>query len=346
MPPDPPLLQVRDLAVTFKPGGMSWLSRGRSPHRAVDGVSFTLRRGETVGIVGESGSGKTTVGRTILRLQAASAGQVLLDGEDITAVSGSRLRALRRRMQMVFQDPLSSLNPRQTIRTALATPLRVHRLCPRDEIAERVARMLRRVGLPEAAADRYPHELSGGQVQRVAIGRALLLSPGLLLADEAVSKLDVSVRAQVLNLFKDIQEEHRLGVIFITHDLDVARFLSDQVLVMYFGQVVECGPPDILTAAPLHPYTRALVEADPGATPGRTGMTGSTGCRFHDRCPIRMARCAVDTPALEPQGGTHAVACWAVNPEPARVAAAASPARGGDGGAVILRPVEAQRRGR
>ena len=181
MPLEPPLLQVRDLQVTFRRRGLAaLLSLRRVPlHRAVDGVSFTLRQGETLALVGESGSGKTTVGRSILRLQAAAAGQIILDGEDITTLSGARLRRLRRRMQIVFQDPLASLNPRHSIRTALATPLRVHRLCPRREIEERVTQILRRVGLPAAAADRYPHELSGGQVQRVAIGRALLLSPGL-----------------------------------------------------------------------------------------------------------------------------------------------------------------------
>ncbi len=315
MSPEPPLLQVRELAVTFRRGGFAaLLSRsGGAPHRAVDGVSFTLRRGETLGIVGESGSGKTTLGRTILRLQAASAGQVLLEGEDITSVSGPRLRGLRRRMQMVFQDPLSSLNPRQTVRTALATPLRVHRLCPRAEIADRVTAMLRQVGLPAGAADRYPHELSGGQVQRVAIGRALLLSPRLLLADEAVSKLDVSVRAQVLNLFKDIQEEHRLGIIFVTHDLDVARFLSDHVLVMYSGQVVECGPPDLLAATPLHPYTRFLVDLGTASSRAGTGdATAISGCRFYPCCPVRMTHCLTEKPPLAPLTGAHAVACWAV----------------------------------
>ena len=314
MLPEPPLLRVRDLQVTFRRRGVGALMpwRRAPPHRAVDGVSFTLRQGETLGIVGESGSGKTNVGRCILRLQAASAGQVILDGEDITTVSGARLRQLRRRMQMVFQDPLSSLNPRHSIGTALATPLRVHRLCPRGEVKGRVIRMLRRVGLPAATADRYPHELSGGQVQRVAIGRALLLSPGLLLADEAVSKLDVSVRAQVLNLFKDIQEEQRLGLIFITHDLEVARFLSDQVLVMYFGQAVEMGPPEVIATTPRHPYTRALMATEASLGAAAADAATAAGCRYHSRCPLRMARCLTDKPPLEPQSDRHAVACWAV----------------------------------
>ncbi len=316
MLPEPPLLEVRNLQVTFPRGGLAALLPWRRivPHRAVDGVSFTLRRGETLGIVGESGSGKTTLGRSILRLQAASAGQIVLDGEDITAATGARLRRLRRRMQMVFQDPLSSLNPRHSIRTTLATPLRVHRLCSRGEIETRVIQMLRRVGLQAAAADRYPHELSGGQVQRVAIGRALLLSPGLLLADEAVSKLDVSVRAQVLNLFKDMQNEQRLGIIFITHDLDVARFLSDQILVMYFGQVVERGPPDLLATTPLHPYTRSLMAPEPAVMTAHTVDPGSdAGCRFYGRCRLRIAQCLTDKPPLEPAGAPHAVACWAVD---------------------------------
>ena len=315
MPSDPPLLEVRDLAVTFRPGGIfSLFQRSRSsPHQAVDGVSFTLRQGETLGIVGESGSGKTTVARAVLRLQAVSAGQVVLNGEDITTVSGARLRRLRRRVQMVFQDPLSSFNPRQSIRTALATPLRVHGLCPRREIEERVIWMLQRVGLPAATADRYPHELSGGQVQRAAIGRALLLNPDLLLADEAVSKLDVSVRAQVLNLLKDVQEEQRLGLIFITHDLDVARFLSDHVLVMYFGQVVEWGPPDIVASTPLHPYTRSLMAVSPSSGNAGTMASASVaGCRYYGRCPLRLRQCLTDKPPLRPQGDQHAVACWAV----------------------------------
>ena len=317
--PGPPLLEVRDLAVTFRAGGLAALVRpGRAAaHRAVDGVSLTLRRGETLGIVGESGSGKTTVGRAVLRLQAASGGQVILNGEDITAASGTRLRRLRRSMQMVFQDPLSSFNPRQDMRTALATPLRVHRLCPRGEVEGRVLGMLRRVGLPAATADRYPHQLSGGQVQRAAIGRALLLAPDLLLADEAVSKLDVSVRAQVLNLLKDIQEEQRLGLIFITHDLDVARFLSDRILVMFFGQVVETGPAEVIAARPLHPYTRALMatEASPDVTV--TEAAPAAGCRYYSRCSQRLARCLTEKPPLEPHGDRHAVACWAADRMPA-----------------------------
>ncbi len=318
MPPEPPLLELRGVSASFRSGG--WLAQllggGRAGlHRAVDQVSLTLGRGETLGIVGESGSGKTTLGRAILRLQPVSAGQVILGGQDITALSGAPLRRLRRRMQMVFQDPLSSFNPRHSIGAALATPLRVHRLCARGEVEERVTRMLGRVGLPPAAAGRYPHELSGGQVQRAAIGRALLMSPDLLLADEAVSKLDVSVRAQILNLLRDLQEERGTSMIFITHDWDVASFLSQEVMVMYFGQVVERGRPDVIARAPLHPYTQVLMGAEPAAAAAAAAgqaPAAQTGCRFYARCSLRMTRCLTDKPPLEPQGARHAVACWAV----------------------------------
>ncbi len=277
-----------------------------------------LRKGETLGIVGESGSGKTTLGRAILRMQATSGGRLVLEGQDITRSKGPALRRLRRRMQMVFQDPLSSLNPRHSIRTVLATPLLVHRLCPRREVELRVLDMLRRVGLPTWVADRYPHELSGGQVQRVAIGRALLLSPSLLLADEAVSKLDVSVRAQILNLLRDIQEELGLALIFITHDLEVARFLSDRISVMYLGRIIEEGSTDTIVMAPLHPYTRLLMGLDTRSAPcaGLTDVSEqSQGCRYAVHCPVRLARCATDTPALVSSSTDHAVACWAINPD-------------------------------
>ena len=260
MPADPPLLDVQRLRVSFRRGIGPW----RREHRAVEDVSLVLHAGETLSIVGESGSGKTTLGRTILRLQHADSGRIVLGGQDITALGGHALRRVRRRMQMVFQDPLSSFNPRHSIGTALAAPLIVHRVCAAAEMPSRVAEMLRRVGLPAAMASRYPHELSGGQVQRAAIGRALLLSPDLLLADEAVSKLDVSVRAQILNLLKDLQDERRLAMLFITHDLDVARFLSDRIAVMLHGKIVEQGPAAAVLQRPQHAYTNALLHKAAG----------------------------------------------------------------------------------
>jgi ABC-type oligopeptide transport system ATPase subunit len=249
-----PLLRITDLTVRFP-----------DPHReggvltALDGISLDVAPGEILGLVGESGSGKTTLGKTALRLYEPAGGRILLHGRDIAHLTEAALRPHRRAMQMVFQDPLSSFNPRQTISTAIATPLLLHKLCPKAEVQGRVLAILDEVGLPAAFAPRFPHQMSGGQLQRAAIGRALALSPELIVADEAVSKLDVSVRAQILNLLRDVQRRANLAMIFITHDLHVARFLCHRVAVMHFGKLLEIGPTEDIFERPQHEYTRALI---------------------------------------------------------------------------------------
>lgn len=318
-PSSPPLLRVRNLVVEFALGNplISLVTGRRRRLRAVDEVSFGLEQGEVLGIVGESGSGKTTVGKTVLRLNAPTSGEIVIRGQNIAPLSARALKPLRRSMQMVFQDPLSSLNPRHSVRRSLAAPLKVHRLCPPGEIDGRVDAMLSRVGLPRHFKTRFPHELSGGQLQRVAIGRALMLQPGLIVADEAVSKLDVSVRAQILNLFKDLQEDLSLSILFITHDLHVARFLCQRILVMYFGQLVEEGPAEALFRNPRHPYTIALLgtldrgagTAIAGEAPDQTG--GVAGCQYYGRCAYREDRCAMRKPPLEETDLNHSVACFA-----------------------------------
>jgi peptide/nickel transport system ATP-binding protein/oligopeptide transport system ATP-binding protein len=249
------LLEVKDLVIRFpaphRPGGEL---------RAVDGVSLSVAPGEILGLVGESGSGKTTLGKSVLRLYQPMSGSILLRGQDITRLSDAALRPHRHAMQMVFQDPLSSFNPRQTVGRAIATPLALHKLCGRAELPARVASILRDVGLSPEFAGRYPHQMSGGQLQRAAIGRALALEPGLIVADEAVSKLDVSVRAQVLNLLRTVQRRRNLAMIFITHDLHVARFLCHRVGVMHFGKLLEIGPTEQVFERPAHDYTRALIS--------------------------------------------------------------------------------------
>lgn len=249
-----PLLRIEGLTLRFpdpqREGGVL---------TALDGVSLDVAPGEILGLVGESGSGKTTLGKTALRLYEPAAGRILLHGRDIAHLPEAALRPHRRAMQMVFQDPLSSFNPRQSIATAIATPLLLHRLCPKAEVPARVLAILDEVGLPAAFAPRFPHQMSGGQLQRAAIGRALALSPELIVADEAVSKLDVSVRAQILNLLRDVQRRANLAMIFITHDLHVARFLCHRVAVMHFGKLLEIGPTEQVFGNPRHEYTKALI---------------------------------------------------------------------------------------
>ncbi|MBV8916145.1 MAG: ABC transporter ATP-binding protein [Acetobacteraceae bacterium] len=247
-----PVLRVEELVVEFR-------DPGRGKLRAVDGVSLAIRRGEIVGLVGESGSGKTTLAKTVLRLYRPHSGRIVLAGVDVTRLGEAQLWATRRHAQMVFQDPLSSFNPRHTIGYALAVPLFVHGICSKRDAPGRVACMLEDVGLPPSFASRYPHQLSGGQLQRAAIGRALVLSPALIVADEAVSKLDVSVRAQILNLLKRVHAESGLSLLFITHDLHVARFLSDRIGIMQAGRLLEIGPTRDVFARPSHPYTQTLL---------------------------------------------------------------------------------------
>ena len=309
------LLSVRDLHTRY--------AVGRQVLRAVDGVSFEVERGETVGLVGESGCGKSTLGKTILRLVPSAEGVIDLDGTDITQLGDRALAPHRRRMQMIFQDPFGSLNPRQTIRTVLDTALKVHRLGSGSERARRMEEIVARVGLPADALDRFPHEFSGGQRQRIGIARALALSPKLIICDEPVSALDVSVRAQVINLLEDLKGEFGVSYLFISHDLSVVEHIADRVAVMYLGMLVETGGRDQIWRNPQHPYTKALLAAAPIADPKiartrqRTVLQGElpspldppAGCPFHSRCPIAQDRCRIDKPALRSVGGGALAAC-------------------------------------
>jgi oligopeptide/dipeptide ABC transporter ATP-binding protein len=290
--------------------------------KAVDGVSFLVRRGETLGLVGESGSGKTTVARLLLRFEEPTAGSIRFDGRDWLAEEGARLRRNRRDMQIVFQDPQTSLNPRMRVADQVAEPLRVQKLAPRRELPARVAGLLAEVGLPAAAGGRFPAELSGGQRQRVAIARALATRPKLLVCDEAVSALDVSVAAQIVNLFLDLRERSGLASVFISHDLAVVARVSDRIAVMSLGRIVEEGPAAAVTARPLHPYTAALLSAvpepDPASNRARIVLPGEPpspsapppGCSFHPRCPIARPRCRVETPDLVAEAGGRSAACF------------------------------------
>ncbi len=306
-----PLLSVAELGTHFRlPSGAL---------RALDGVSLDIASGETLGVVGESGCGKSTLGKTILRLVEPTSGTISFDGRDVGTMPRKDLRAFRRKAQMVFQDPFASLNPRHRIRRILTDPLIVHGVGDRAERAERVAAVTAQVGLPADALDRYPHEFSGGQRQRIGIARALILEPELVICDEPVSALDVSIQAQTLNLLSRMKADYRLSYLFISHDLSVIRYFTDRVLVMYLGRVVESAPTRALWATPRHPYTRGLMDAVPdparrrhvapvnGDLPSPQDMP--SGCRFHPRCPIATARCAVDDPALRVLDGGHSVAC-------------------------------------
>ncbi|HTG10899.1 MAG TPA: oligopeptide/dipeptide ABC transporter ATP-binding protein [Candidatus Eisenbacteria bacterium] len=315
-----PLLEVQGLAKRFEVGG-SWLGRHRRVIRAVDGVSFALTPGETLGLVGESGCGKSTTGRLILRLIEPSAGRIRLEGRDLLGLSPRELWSVRRRMQIVFQDPYGSLNPRMRVGRIIAEPLAIYRDADAATRRRRVSELLELVGLDPAFALRYPHELSGGQRQRIGIAAALALDPALIVADEPVSALDVSVQAQVLNLLMDLRRRLGLTYLFISHDLHVVLHMSDRVAVMYLGEIVELGPRDAIHHAPRHPYTRVLLSAVPVAD--RTlrrerivpaGEVASplalpSGCRFHPRCPFVIDRCRVEAPALREVGAGHRAAC-------------------------------------
>jgi peptide/nickel transport system ATP-binding protein len=305
------LLAVRDLHTRY--------AVGQHVLRAVDGVSFEVAAGETVGLVGESGCGKSTLGKTILRLVPPAEGSILLEGADITRLGDSALAPHRRRMQMIFQDPFGSLNPRQTIRTVLDTALKVHRQGDRRERERRVEEIIARVGLPADALDRYPHEFSGGQRQRIGIARALVLKPALIVCDEPVSALDVSIQAQILNLLVDLKRDLGLSYLFISHDLSVVRYFADRVLVMYLGRIVESASHATLWRDPRHPYTKALFAAVPSADPthkrtpppikGELSTSVAAGCRFSSRCPAATERCRVEEPLLREVGEGHHAAC-------------------------------------
>jgi peptide/nickel transport system ATP-binding protein len=322
---EPPLLKVEGLSIHFPVGRTGFWGGQKQYVHAVEDVSFEIHRGETLGLVGESGSGKTTTGRAVLRRIPISTGKVWFDGRDITHVKGEELRLLRRRMQLVFQDPYASLNPRMRILDLVAEPLVVHGIVrhPRDA-REKVAELLELVGLPADALDRYPHAFSGGQRQRVGIARALALEPDLIVADEPVSALDVSIRAQVVNLLQDLQERLGIAYLFIAHDLSVVRHISHRIAVMYAGKLVEIGDRHALYDDPRHPYTKALLSAVPIPDPRvqrerqRQILVGEipnpvnppSGCRFHTRCPIAEERCSSDQPPLEEKTAEHWAACW------------------------------------
>jgi oligopeptide/dipeptide ABC transporter ATP-binding protein len=289
--------------------------------RAVDGISFSIPEGETLGLVGESGCGKTTLGRTLLRLVEPTSGRVTFDGRDIFTLTARRLREIRCQMQLVFQDPFGSLNPRMRVGAALEEPMRVHGVTTSKLAVEEVIELLKLVGLEPEHADRYPHEFSGGQRQRIGIARALAVKPRFIVCDEPVSALDVSIQAQILNLLRDLQKQFKLTYLFIAHDLSVVRHISDRVAVMYLGEIVEIGEVDMVFSQPLHPYTQALLAAipkpSPRTRPDRTGLSGDlpvptdtpAGCRFHTRCPIAIDDCKSEKPLLAEVRPGHKVAC-------------------------------------
>ena len=318
---EPPILEARALEKRFAVRG-GLFSRVAGWIRAVDGVSFRVRRGETLGLVGESGCGKSTVARTALKLLEPNGGRILVGGEDVTGLDSRAMLPFRRRLQMIHQDPYASLNPRMTAGAIVGEPLKIHRAAGPRERAERVARLFERVGLGPRHARAYPHEFSGGQRQRIGIARALALNPELIVADEPVSALDVSIQAQIVNLMMDLQDELRLSYLFVAHDLAVVEHISHRVAVMYLGGVVETADRETLFARPAHPYSEALLSAVPSPSAGarrrrRTILEGDvpspmdppSGCRFHTRCPHAAPRCRAEPPRLREIEPGHLAAC-------------------------------------
>jgi len=318
-----PLLDVRDLVMHFPVKSRGIISRTVGHVKAVDGVSFTLGAGQALGLVGESGSGKTTTGRLVTRLQKPTSGQILFEGQDIADASPRQLKPLRRDIQMIFQDPYTSLNPRQTVGEIVGAPLEIHNLVPKSKRLARVQELLEIVGLNPEHYNRYPHEFSGGQRQRIGIARALTLQPKILVADEPVSALDVSIQAQVINLMQDLQREFNIAFLFIAHDLAIVRHFCPEIAVMYLGKIVERAPREELYSAPKHPYTKALLSAVPDVEQARIGgrrerirLTGDvpspinppSGCRFRTRCWKAQDVCATQEPPLEPKGASTGVA--------------------------------------
>lgn len=323
-PQDDVLVSVRDMQMYFPVRSGIVFQRKIADIKAVDGVSFEIRRGETLGLVGESGCGKTTTGRCILQLYKPTAGQVLFEGNDLTTLKGGQLRRFRRRMQMIFQDPYSSLDPRQSAGSIIGEPLIVHKMTnSRGEYREQVSELLSVVGLNPSMANRFPHEFSGGQRQRIGVARALAVRPSLIVCDEPVSALDVSIQAQVINLLEDLQEQFNLTYLFIAHDLSVVRHISDRIAVMYLGKIMELADRTELYENPLHPYTKALLSAVPIPDPviesqrERIILTGDVpsplrpppGCVFHTRCPIAIDECSQVVPELRNVGNQHWVSC-------------------------------------
>ena len=325
--PDGALVEVENLRVWFPIRSGVVLDRHIGDIKAVDDVSFSISRGETLGLVGESGCGKSTVGRTILRLYEPTAGRVVFDGQDITTLSQNEIRPLRRRMQMVFQDPYASLNPRHSVGRIVGEPLRVHGLSGRKESSSRVRELLEIVGLPADAATRYPHEFSGGQRQRIGLARSLALNPDFIVCDEPVSALDVSIQAQIINLLENLQADFELTYLFIAHDLAVVRHISDRIAVMYLGKIVEISAAAELYDDPLHPYTISLLSAVPIPDPAvereretillagdlPSPANPPPACRFHTRCPyVQPTLCRDEEPLLRRLAPGHVVAChWA-----------------------------------
>ncbi len=319
--PEHTLLEVTDLVKHFPVGG-GLLSKPTSWVKAVDGVSFHVAKGESFGLVGESGCGKTTLGRLVMRLLDPTAGTVKLDGKDITHLSRSALRPLRQQMQIIFQDPFSSLDPRMKVEAIVTEPLRAYDRIPRGQRREKAVALLEKVGLRAGDMDKYPHEFSGGQRQRIGIARSLCVRPKLIVADEPVSALDVSIQAQVINLLDDLRVEFGLSYVFISHDLSVVEYMCDRIAVMYLGGIVETAPADVFSVNSRHPYTRALLAAvplpDPQGQVPPAPLDGDVpspidppaGCAFHTRCPYVHERCRIERPVLAKTGERHWVACW------------------------------------
>ena len=320
------ILEVRDLKKHFQVGtkGVVFgIGASRSSVLAVDGVNLSIQRGETLGLVGESGCGKSTLGYTVLRLEQPTSGSIFFEGHDLTKLTKRELRPFRRRMQIIFQDPQAALDPRMTVGQALAEPLRAHGIVGKGEVEDRVEELLKTVGLNPYYKNRYPHEFSGGQQQRIVIGRALSVEPTFLVADEPISALDVSIQAQIINLLEMLQDRLGLTYLFISHDLRVVRHISDRVAVMYLGKIVEISTVDELYTNSLHPYTQALLSSVPSPNPEaaknreRIILTGDvpspinppSGCRFRTRCPIAIDRCAEEEPPLREVMGSHWAAC-------------------------------------
>ncbi|MEW6232297.1 MAG: oligopeptide/dipeptide ABC transporter ATP-binding protein [Chloroflexota bacterium] len=320
------LLEVKGLKMHFPLTQGIIIQRQVGAVKAVDGLNFFIRRGETLGLVGESGCGKSTTGRAILQLYRPTAGQVLFEGQDLCKMGGERLRQMRRRMQMIFQDPYASLNPRMTVGNIIGEPMEIHNLAKGKEKQEKVQELLRVVGLNPYFSNRYPHEFSGGQRQRIGVARALAVQPEFIVCDEPISALDVSIQAQIINLLEELQAEFHLTYLFIAHDLSVVRHLSDRVAVMYLGKIVEIATRDDLYRSPLHPYTKALLSAVPIPDPTvearreRIILVGDvpspvnppSGCNFHTRCPIAIPLCSEQEPAFADKGSGHWASCHRV----------------------------------